>query len=546
MTKQATGILAATVLAAIVTASGAAWSAPGEAVWMRHTSGDFLPAADAQGGAAVGAYFWETTDFGGGPVTPVTWGDLAVMRYDAAGALSWLVQISPLYDGFAGFLAIATDATGAVYLAGTVSFGAVDFGGGELAATDEKTFLVKYDAAGNHAWSRLVGDLQPRILDVTGGRLCVIGTSTGTVDLGGGPLQAAGQGDAFAGVLDLDGNHVWSAGWGDAGQQWGLGGGLDAAGNLTLAVGVEGSVDFGGGQLAAAATDLGLASFDAAGQHRWSTLYTGTFAPWPGYITAECRVAADGRSVLTGWYDGPVDLGGGPLNGASDVYVAVHDTDGALVWNRSLANANAIDTYGASIADDGRVAVSGVFGGAVDLGGGEVSGPGQGDLFLAVYGEGGAHLGSWAYGSPEYDDTMLVDQSPSGDLIVWGYAGAGADFGLGPTADWGVYFGRITGPDGSGGGTSGVGGVPLAVTAVSGHPNPFNPTTTVSYTVDRATDVTVGVYDLRGRLVQQLVPSRPHEPGAYSVRFRAGASGVYLVRVRAGDEEQVVKLTAVK
>jgi hypothetical protein len=51
-------------------------------------------------------------------------------------------------------------------------------------------FLVKLDAAGDHLWSGLVGNLELRKLAAAGGRLAVIGNNTGTTDLGGGPLTA--------------------------------------------------------------------------------------------------------------------------------------------------------------------------------------------------------------------------------------------------------------------------------------------------------------------------------------------------------------------
>ena len=77
-------------------------------------------------------------------------------------------------------------------------------------------------------------------------------------------------------------------------------------------------------------------------------------------------------------------------------------------------------------------------------------------------------------------------------------------------------------------------------------PNPFNPVTTISYEVNRPGPVSLAVYDLRGRLVSETVPERWHAAGEYTVRFEAGASGVYLVRLRGGGTEGVLKVVAVK
>jgi hypothetical protein len=520
-------------------------AAPGDAAWARFINNETVATADGLGGVVIAAGFYQPVDFGAGTLAPVTFGDLAIVRYDADGAVTWQRHVIPDADGYLTANAMASDTTGAVYVGGTLWSGSVDFGGGPLVGMSEG-FLVKFDAAGDHVWSRLVGNLEFVTLATAGDRLAVIGNNNQTTDLGGGPMPTPGSANICAGVLDLAGNHLWSAQWGNTLQQWALGGGIDAAGNLTVAGTVTGAVDFGGGDLTAVNVDLALASYDAAGNHRWSQLFAGTFGYF--YITGDCAVAPDGRSAITGWFTGDVDFGGGIMTGGErDVFVAVHDTDGAYVWARGMGGASNDAGQSVSIDAEGVVAVSGLFEGPVDFGGGDLTGPGGNDLFLATYDAAGDHLGSWAYGSADYDDMISVDQTPSGDLAIWGFAAGGADFGFGPSASWGPYVALIAGPDsGGGGGEVAVGDTPLLVTGASGYPNPFNPNATIAYTVAQAADVSVRAYDARGRLVGELVPPRRHEAGDYAVTFRPGASGVYLVRVRAGGEEQVVKMVAVK
>ena len=36
-------------------------------------------------------------------------------------------------------------------------------------------------------------------------------------------------------------------------------------------------------------------------------------------------------------------------------------------------------------------------------------------------------------------------------------------------------------------------------------PNPFNPSTSIGFVIEKATRITLGVYDLRGRLVRRLM-----------------------------------------
>jgi hypothetical protein len=84
------------------------------------------------------------------------------------------------------------------------------------------------------------------------------------------------------------------------------------------------------------------------------------------------------------------------------------------------------------------------------------------------------------------------------------------------------------------------------------HPNPFNPNTVISYEVSAATQVTLEIYNVQGRLIRTLTQG-PQEPGVHEVlwdgRDSSGqevASGVYLYRVRIGEFESVKKMVLLK
>ncbi len=71
-------------------------------------------------------------------------------------------------------------------------------------------------------------------------------------------------------------------------------------------------------------------------------------------------------------------------------------------------------------------------------------------------------------------------------------------------------------------------------------PNPFNPSTTIEYRVERAGDLSLTVYDMLGRIVAVPV-NQFHALGHYSVRFDASglASGIYLYRLHSGEQHEV-------
>ena len=68
------------------------------------------------------------------------------------------------------------------------------------------------------------------------------------------------------------------------------------------------------------------------------------------------------------------------------------------------------------------------------------------------------------------------------------------------------------------------------------YPNPFNPTTTISYQLPSASLVNLSVYDISGRLVIELVNAW-RDVGHYEITFDASdlTSGIYIYRLQAGD-----------
>ncbi|HUU29016.1 MAG TPA: PQQ-binding-like beta-propeller repeat protein [archaeon] len=86
------------------------------------------------------------------------------------------------------------------------------------------------------------------------------------------------------------------------------------------------------------------------------------------------------------------------------------------------------------------------------------------------------------------------------------------------------------------------------------NPNPFNPSTTISYSVPEGASerITLKVYNLRGRLVRTLVQD-VREAGNYTVFWdgtdetgRRVSSGVYFYRIQAGEFVQTRKMVLVK
>jgi len=78
-------------------------------------------------------------------------------------------------------------------------------------------------------------------------------------------------------------------------------------------------------------------------------------------------------------------------------------------------------------------------------------------------------------------------------------------------------------------------------------PNPFNPITTISYSIPALQNVKLIVYDILGREISTLV-NEEKPAGTYSVTFDANglSSGVYFYRIEAGNFNQVNKMIYLK
>lgn len=79
--------------------------------------------------------------------------------------------------------------------------------------------------------------------------------------------------------------------------------------------------------------------------------------------------------------------------------------------------------------------------------------------------------------------------------------------------------------------------------SISSYPNPFNPTTIISYTLPEKEFVTIRVYDILGKEIAELV-NEEKEKGIYTVSFDGSslASGIYFYSMSAGKFNQVNKM----
>jgi hypothetical protein len=118
-----------------------------------------------------------------------------------------------------------------------------------------------------------------------------------------------------------------------------------------------------------------------------------------------------------------------------------------------------------------------------------------------------------------YSDTLLVATSTHGVLKVWNY-----------TTDVPTHN-----------------PVPVTFELYQNYPNPFNPSTSIRYFLPGASHVRVTIHDLLGRTVATLVNEHQHA-GTHRLEYTVSqnASGVYILRVEAGDAMKMKKMILMK
>ncbi len=89
--------------------------------------------------------------------------------------------------------------------------------------------------------------------------------------------------------------------------------------------------------------------------------------------------------------------------------------------------------------------------------------------------------------------------------------------------------------------------MPAAFGLSQNFPNPFNPSTSFRFTVAKAQQVSMKIYDVLGREVETLVNDMMN-PGTYTVQWNAAhmSSGVYFYRLQSGSFVETKKLMLMK
>jgi len=148
----------------------------------------------------------------------------------------------------------------------------------------------------------------------------------------------------------------------------------------------------------------------------------------------------------------------------------------------------------------------------------------------------------------KHDDYLEKSETSEGKVLMYDYEDQ-------PERD-GVYYYKLRAYNGNGQMMFESDEIKIGITGLKNfkleqnHPNPFNPTTNIKYTLFSPSNVKVKVFDLIGREIVTLVDQYQSE-GEYSVEFDASryanlTSGIYFYKLETEKYSDVKKMILTK
>jgi hypothetical protein len=389
----------------------------------------------------TGVFLGTLTLDGQAPLTSVGSGDAFLAKFDSTGKHIWSKSFGNSTFSQSA-IAVATSAAGDIAVTGRME-GSLNFGGSTLVTVGETdVFVAKFDAAGNHVWSKRFGDASSQqalgMAFDSAGNVLVTGQFYGSIDFGNGPLSNPDgvNTDLFVAKLaSSTGMSLWSKQFGDpnASEGFGLGSliATDSNDNVILAGGFSTTISFGGAAplVSQGGPDVYVAKLDALGDHIWSKRY-GDVA---GQVARSLSITKSNEILIAGGYGGTINFGTdltAPM-GTTSLFLAKIDASGASVWGRGF---NSVVMPWIDVSPDDDIALAATCASAgLDLGGGDLGVPGSG-LCIAKYDPTGNHLWSRMLpGSADEQKTWSLAVDPTSNaIIISGAPGATIDFGTGP------------------------------------------------------------------------------------------------------------------
>lgn len=277
--------------------------------------------------------------------------NIFLVKYDASGNVVWAKSAGG--NGLDRAFSITTDTSGNILMAGDFYSDSISFGSDTLNSTWGDMFLVKYDAAGNVLWAKQqdAGGSEHDyaysvVADAFGNIYVTGGFESPSISFGSTTLTnySSGLGDMFLAKYDAGGNALWakSAGGNSYDQAYSVE--VDASGNIYVAGGFSSdSISFGNDTLIGdGSSDSFLVKYGATGNVLWSKSVGGSFIDYATSVTAD----ASGNIYMAGvFYSDSISFGSDTLINASGSDMFIAKLDGLVIGIEDFQNYSMLRVY---------------------------------------------------------------------------------------------------------------------------------------------------------------------------------------------------------
>lgn len=463
--------------------------------------------------------------------------DAFVARMGSGSSIVWLRQFGSTFLDKAH--AIAVDDSG-VYVVGE----AWNPMPGQVAMGRSDAFIRKYDHDGNEVWTRQFGTTMSEEcygVAVNASGVYVVGRTNGTL-----PGQVLnGDYDAFIRRYDLDGTEGWTQQFGDTRDDYAFAVGLDADGAWVTGRAIQSGGD----------SDAFVCKFDLGGSGMWN-LQMGTtsdddataisIGQSGAYVAGSTDGELPGQARMGGTdafvaHLGTPDVGNPVLSALLDVMPGDCENPINATWAENKGHDGSVQGEG------GNIVVAIVADGTLDLS----------EIDMASLSIEGATPKSWdlkdVAGPP-----VIQEACPCSDDLSDGVMDLELKFRKGDIVD---ALGLTTGDETLAITLTGLllDGTPFEasdcvyvkkipeVFLAPAAPNPFNPVTMIQYELPQQMSVKLSIYDVKGRLIEDLV-DEVAGAGIHTVTWQAEgiASGTYFYRLQADEVVRTQRVVLLK
>jgi hypothetical protein len=459
---------------------------PPEIAWDRTYGGDSNDVAYSVQQTIDGGYVFGgyTGSFGHGNK------DSYLVKTNSLGDTLWTHQYGGIADDESYCVQQTLDG-GYVLFGNTLSFG-------------DGIYLVKTDNQGDTLWTRTYRGTY--IVSASSGQQI---TDTGYIIAGYVRSSSTALREMYLMKTDSTGDTLWTHSYGGSDHR----GAYDVHQTVDGGYIVVGCNPFYG----AIEIDIYLVKTDSLGD----TLWTRTFGGPGEEYALSVQQTGDGGYIIAGTVEYTV----------ADILVIKTDSMGDTLWTR---------TYGGPIGETASSIRQTHDGGYIIAGMTSSFGAINGDMYLVRIDAQGDTLWTLVYGGPDYELVASLNLCNDGGYII-----AGGIMGEDYADAWLVK----TGPDTSTTHAPSIEWVshPTKFTLHPAYPNPFNPSTRLTFDIPIASQVNLSIYDILGRQVTTLINGWQN-PGTHEIMFSGSnlSSGIYFYRLQAGDFNAIQKMVLVK